>query len=138
MVLPLLTCGCTHSSVSEIRQPDTQDSAQTREQVQQAAEKGDAKAQSNLGSMYLEGRGVAQDDAEAVKWLRKAAEQGDAKAQYNLGVAYFEGRGVAKDEAEAVKWWRKGSRAGRREAGNHESAIQSCCDVCRWPRCREG
>ena len=32
------------------------------------AEQGDADAQYNLGSMYHEGRGVAQSDTEAVKW----------------------------------------------------------------------
>lgn len=33
----------------------------------QAAEQGDAQAQTNLGVAYANGRGVRQDDAEAVK-----------------------------------------------------------------------
>jgi tetratricopeptide (TPR) repeat protein len=49
------------------------------------AEKGDAKAQNNLGLTYRDGLGVLQDYAQALKWFGKAADQGDAFAQYNLG-----------------------------------------------------
>jgi len=38
------------------------------------AKPGDANAQSNLGVMYENGRGVVADYAEAVKWYRKSAE----------------------------------------------------------------
>ena len=72
-----------------------------------AAEQGYARAQTNLGVMYDQGRGVPEDDAEAVKWYRKAAEQGDARAQANMGFMYVTGRGVPEDDAEAVKWYRK-------------------------------
>ena len=50
------------------------------------AEQGNALAQSALGLMYYEGRGVTRDYLEAVEWYRKAAEQGNAWAQNNLGV----------------------------------------------------
>ncbi|MCL2102850.1 MAG: sel1 repeat family protein [Syntrophorhabdaceae bacterium] len=83
--------------------------AQDFEAIKRAAEKGDAKAQFNLGNMYLEGRGVALNDAEAAKWFRSAAEQGVSEAQHNLGAMYFEGRGVTKNETEAVKWFRLAS-----------------------------
>jgi hypothetical protein len=46
-----------------------------------------ALAQSNLGFMYQNGRGVAKDDAQALVWYRKAADQGNAEAQKNLEVA---------------------------------------------------
>ena len=52
-------------------------------------------AQSILGVMYANGRGVPQDYAEAVKWYRLAADQGDAEAQHNLGVMYASGEGVS-------------------------------------------
>ena len=45
-------------------------------------------AQSNLGGMYAEGRGIPQDFKEAVKWYRRAADQGLSTAQFNLGVTY--------------------------------------------------
>jgi TPR repeat protein len=48
-----------------------------------------AKAQINLGAMYLIGRGAAQDYTEAMSWFRKAAEY--AEAQSNLGVMYENG-----------------------------------------------
>ena len=38
-----------------------------------AAEKGLARAQANLGNMYLRGQGVARDPAEAVIWFERAA-----------------------------------------------------------------
>nr|WP_314169350.1 tetratricopeptide repeat protein [uncultured Neisseria sp.] len=82
----------------------------------QAAERGNAAAQNNLGSMYYKGRGVRQDDAEAVKWFRQAAERGDAQAQFNLGIMYDIGRGVSRDDAEAVKWYRQAAERGVADA----------------------
>ncbi|MCL2887556.1 MAG: sel1 repeat family protein [Betaproteobacteria bacterium] len=38
------------------------------------AERGDARAQYNLGFMYETGYGVTQDYAEAATWYRKAAD----------------------------------------------------------------
>ena len=52
------------------------------------AEKGNAKAQSNLGLMYSNGHSVSRDYKEALKWYRKSANQGHAIAQHNLGVMY--------------------------------------------------
>ncbi len=77
-----------------------------------AAEQGEATAQTNLGWMYREGRGVARDDSEAVRWYWKAAEQGEAVAQRSLGWMYSKGRGVARDDAEAVRWYRKAADQG--------------------------
>ena len=49
------------------------------------AEQGDAKAQYNLGVMYVAGQGVTQDYGEAARLLRLAAEQGFAQAQSMAG-----------------------------------------------------
>src|SRR5467141_3205298 len=77
-------------------------------EIRAGADKGDAKAQYELGRAFFSGTlGVAKDEAEAVKWFRKAAEQNDARAQAALGVRYAKGQGVAKNKAEAVKWYRK-------------------------------
>jgi TPR repeat protein len=59
-----------------------------------AAERGDTRAQSELGDLYAEGEGVPQNDAEAAKWYRLAAELGDDYAQQKLGWMYFAGDGV--------------------------------------------
>jgi TPR repeat protein len=80
------------------------------------AKQGYAAAQSNLGFMYDEGRGVLQDYKTAVKWFRLAAEQGYADAQYNLGVMYDEGRGVLQDYKTAVKWYRLAAEQGNASA----------------------
>ena len=41
-----------------------------------AAEQGNARAQNNLGTMYQNGRGVAQNYVQAHKWFNLAAAQG--------------------------------------------------------------
>ena len=76
------------------------------------AEKGDASAQTSVGTMYAEGKGVPQDYAEALKWFRKAADLGDALAQHNLGWAYDSGTGVPQNYAEAAKWYRLAANQG--------------------------
>jgi tetratricopeptide (TPR) repeat protein len=83
---------------------------------QPLAEQGDASAQSNLGVMYEQGRGVAQNYREAMRWFRLAAMQGDASAQSNLGVMYFKGQGIAQDFREAMRWYRLGAGQGNVEA----------------------
>ncbi len=66
------------------------------------AKQGDAVAQTLLGMMYDEGKGVPQDYKTAVKWFKLAAEQGKSSAQFNLGVMYANGRGVPQDYQTAV------------------------------------
>jgi len=73
---------------------------------------GDPAAQTNLGIMYEEGKGVTQDYATAVKWYRAAAAHLFAQAQYLLGVAYLHGTGVSKDHEEALKWFRLAAAQG--------------------------
>ena len=78
------------------------------------AEQGNPYAQTGLGLMYAEGRGILQSDTEAVKWYRKAVEQSHALAQNNLGFMYATGRGVAQSDTEAVKWYRKAAEQGNK------------------------
>jgi len=47
-----------------------QDYAEAAKWYRKAAERGDARAQYNLGFMYLNGTGVPQDYAEAEKWYK--------------------------------------------------------------------
>ena len=75
--------------------------------VTQAAEQGDADAQTQLGIIYYQGVRAPRNDAEAIKWLTKAAEQDHLIAQFFLGIAYYEGVRIPKDFFEAVKWLRK-------------------------------
>ncbi len=76
------------------------------------AEKGDDKAQANLGYLYYAGEGVAQDYKQAVYWYRMAAVQGNKDAQYNLAVSYAFGEGVEQDLTEAAIWYRRAGEQG--------------------------
>ena len=72
---------------------DRRESAEVVRMITEAAERGNAEAQSHLGTMYLYGHGVPQSGALAAEWYRKAADQEHAFAQYALGTIYAEGRG---------------------------------------------
>jgi TPR repeat protein len=61
------------------------------------AEAGDVNAQTMLGLVYAEGKGVPQEHAEAAKWFRRAATRGHAEAQFALWVLYGLGEGVPQD-----------------------------------------
>ena len=90
----------------------------------EAAKRGDAEAQKNVGKAYYStGKGVAHDYSQAVYWFRKAAEQGDAEAQFNLGACYELGLGVKQDYTQAVYWYRKA-------AEKEDSGAQNNLGVC--------
>jgi TPR repeat protein len=77
------------------------------------AEKGNAKAQFLLGTIYFNGaEGVRQNYAEALRWYRPSAEQKMPAAQFSLGVHYERGLGVAKDEAQAIVYYRLAAEQG--------------------------
>ncbi len=88
-----------------------------------AAERGNALAQTMVGKMYITGSGVAQNDVEAVHWLTKGANGfAAAGAQQALGLFYEQGRGgLPKDKAEAMRFYRK---AAEQTAANLESSVR--------------
>lgn len=102
-------------------------------QAEEAAEQGNADAQTFLGIMYQKGIGVAEDVTEAAKWYREAADQGDSKAASMLGIMYVDGLGVPQNEEEALTWFRKGAISGLQKfstqpilfAGGYEGAINA-------------
>jgi TPR repeat protein len=71
---------------------------------QEAAARGEADAQFNLGIIYYKGQGVPQNFAEAFGAFKLASEQGKTQAQYYLGVMYEQGQGTQQDYAEAAHW----------------------------------
>ncbi len=121
MRLPALILSVLLFGVSCSPAPPPNGPAATRK----AAERGDARAQYNLGSLYEDGRGVPQDSAQAAVWYRKAAEQGDADAQFNLGVLYDNGIGVPQDYAQAAVWYRKAAEQGDADAQNSLGLLYS-------------
>ena len=103
--------------VAQLQTSATQNKAAAQEddevkQLRQAAERGEAKAQFNLGVRYATGKGVAENVELAAQWIRKAADQGDVNAQYNLGLMFADGNGVPQDSARAVVWLRKAADQG--------------------------
>lgn len=92
------------------------DFTRAAERLAPLGDAGFAPAQSLLGTMYLNGEGVAQDDAKALILFQKAADQGDADAEFALGILYRHGRGVAEDDALAVAWWTKAAEQAHIQA----------------------
>jgi len=82
----------------------------------QLADQGHAKSMNNLGTMYVQGKGVDRNYSLALVYYRRAAEQNDARAAYNIGLAYENGRGVVKDDVTAVTWYRRAADRGLTEA----------------------
>ncbi len=83
-----------------------------------AAEQGYADAQSFLGIMYMDGRGVPQDDVRAHMWLNLAASKLSGEDRDNVG----EGRDIlakkmsreeiAEAQRLAREWKPKGEETG--------------------------
>jgi TPR repeat protein/LysM repeat protein len=99
-----------------VSDPGTQNLAEAFRLYQQAADKGLAAAQFNLGMMYELGRGAGVDAAAAFKHYLRAAEQGFAPAQFNVGNMYANGTGVKQDYFEASLWFRQAADRGIPEA----------------------
>ena len=79
----------------------------------QAADKGYAAAQHNLGHMYSDGLGVSKDLEEARRWTVLAADQGYADAISTIGYYYMHGEGgVGQDVEEAVRWFERAADQG--------------------------
>lgn len=84
---------------------------EARRLFRMAADRGNAWAQSWLGFMYEEGRGVEKDHAEALRLYRLAADQGYAWAKRKLrgsvkelrqlGIGYEFGHGVEQNTLKA-------------------------------------
>jgi TPR repeat protein len=89
------------------------------------AEKGDPKAQNELGEALYAGKlGVTKDAAQAVKWFRQAADQNLSAAQSNLGLCCERGDGVAKYEVEAYKWDLLAAAQGDSKAKHNASLLE--------------
>ena len=80
------------------------------------AEKGDARAQFDVGFMHAYGWGVQRNPAEAITWYREAADQGLQVAQHFIGMAYVNGEGIRPDDAEAARWFARAAAQGFAQA----------------------
>ena len=89
---------------------------QNIQRLERKARKGNAEAQTELGSYYYMGQGVSQDYEKAAYWLELAATQENPSAQHILGCMYSQGQGVVKDMDTAVKWCEKAAKQGHSQA----------------------
>jgi len=85
----------------------------------QAAEAGNAIAQSRLATMYAQGDGVPVNAAAALHWMQAAAAQNEPIADNELGFVYEYGRsgryagyGTADDWDLAAKLWQASASQG--------------------------
>ncbi len=83
------------------------DYAKAMKLFQQAAAKGNAEAEYQIGFMHEFGQGVPRNQTEAIKWCRQSAEHGFAEAQFSIGVSYAQGRDMKQDYAQALQWLQK-------------------------------
>ena len=81
------------------------DYAEAMRLLRPLAEQGYPSAQTGIGLLYGNGRGVPKDYGQALAWFRKAAEQGYGAAQNNLGVMYALGQGAPQDYVQALMWF---------------------------------
>lgn len=109
--------------VAPVDQPAAVREESAADALRRAAEKGDAKAQKDLGTQYIKGEGVPQDYTEAAQWIRRSAEQGYADAQNNLGVLYAQGKGVPHDHVFAYMWMSLAAAQGNHDAAQNRDNI---------------
>jgi TPR repeat protein len=110
------------------------------DEFSELAKGGDARAQFNLGVMYMTGRGVARDVAVSLEWHRKAAEQKLPAAQHGMGVFYYQGNGVEKDYGEALRWFRLAAAQGFANSQfniavmyfNEQGLVRNDLEIVKW------
>lgn len=91
--------------------------AQNTKTLKESARQGDAKAQYELGILYLRGSTeVHRDYSRASHWIQLSAKQGDPEAQSILGFLYDKGLGVSQSYEEAKKWYLLAASQGSMKA----------------------
>ena len=100
-----------------IKDDDNQNDELAVSYFHQAAQRGHADAQNNLGRCYELGIGIDKDEKQAVYWYHEAAKQGHAAAQNSLGEMYYLGKGVPdKDVKQAATWYYRAADQGYADA----------------------
>lgn len=113
-----LSCGAAQDSAPVLMSRTGGGSSWTDvKELQQAAAKGNPRAETQLGEMLLRGDGIAKDEARGVALLEKAARAGHAAAAFRIGMLLANGdAGVAKDPARSLAYFRAAAAGGEAEA----------------------
>ena len=85
---------------------------QAAKAILSAAKDGVLTAQTLLGQLLLDGRGIQRDPALAITWFRIAARQGDAMAHNMLGRCLEYGWGCEASAQDAATHFKHASEAG--------------------------
>lgn len=96
---------------------------QSIDEIEKAAEDGDAEAQYLLAIAYNAGEGIAADPERVAYWLRRAATRGFSRAQFAYGQRLYWGwEGAEINKAEGFDWWlvaaENGNASAMLEIGN--------------------
>ena len=105
----------------------TKDYSKAMKWYLEAAGKGNAHAQCQIGNMYNSAQGVTADYSTALKWFLKSANQGNTEAQRHIGDLYSGGRGVTQNYSTALQWYNKAAANGD---------VHALCDIGLMYRCR--
>lgn len=90
-----------------------------------AAVAGDPIAAYEIGSRYLEGRGVPVNQAEAMNWFERAMKKGSAPAAYRIGGMHEKGHGVSRNPQEAKRNYLIAAEAGHIKAMHNLAVLYS-------------
>lgn len=92
-------------------------SERTIDDIQEAAEDGNAEAQYLLAIAHWKGEGVEEDAERAAYWLRRSATRGFSRAQFAYGQRLFWGWGGREpDKVEGFDWWLVAAENGNASA----------------------
>jgi len=89
------------------------DADRSRQLILKAADRHYGPAMYEVGTMYLEGRGVVADAERGMKMIRDASVLGSPAAQFYLGTHYEAGEGVEQDRERAQRSFRLCAAAGQ-------------------------
>ncbi|MBF0456205.1 MAG: sel1 repeat family protein [Magnetococcales bacterium] len=79
------------------------------------ANRGNARAQTALGTLFLNGQGDLHQPKQAFYWFQMAAKGGNKLAQFNLGTLYQLGVGTPKNDAKALSWLLKSTQSQQKD-----------------------
>lgn len=126
-------CAALEAEILQNAQGILSDAANTPEQLEQAAQRvkaladsGSSQAQWLYAALLESGHGVKQNIISAAKWFRMAAENGNPAAQIQYGMYLQFGHGMEKDPEAARQWYEKAA------AQDHPAAYQQLGCLYYW------
>jgi TPR repeat protein len=102
----------------------TWNSADGQKWLRAAADKGHARAQDRVGTLYALGKGVKQDYKEAQRWYQMAEKANLPLARYHLGLMEWQGNLGPRSLEKAYAWCEKGAEGLSDAAGKGDVEAQ--------------